>query len=147
MQGTGVFVTNAGTEVSVRTFRDTTTGLTALEPLYASDIEVLDGAAGELRAHGADALRGTLRRIGNMFLVHSGAPGEVERPAPAFAPSAPAELRRARKPKPRKAGSRDAEAVEAAETLARFVRGDPGVLLTAARHAHEVIGRFLAKRK
>lgn len=151
IHGTGVFVTDAGIEVSVRPFTDTTTGLTALEPLYAGDIELLDGATGELRAHGGDPVRGTLRRSGNRFLVHSGAvPGTVWRPQrEAAAPPRPvaAPSRRRPKPKARRVGSRDAEAIEATETLARFVRGDPGVLLEAARHAHEVIGRFLAKRK
>jgi hypothetical protein len=151
IHGTGVFVTDAGIEVSVRPFRDTTTGLTALEPLYAGDIELLDGATGELRAHGGDPLRGTLRRSGNMFLIHSGtAPGTVSRPErEAAAPPGPvaAPPQRPRKPKARRAAASDTEAIEATETLARFVRGDPGVLLEAARQAHEVIARFLAKRK
>jgi hypothetical protein len=151
IHGTGVFVTDAGLEVSVRPFRDTITGLTTLEPLYAGDIELLDGATGELRVHGGDPLRGTLRRSGNMFLIHSGtAPAEVWRPereAPAPPGPVAAPPRRPRKTKARRAGTSDAEAIEAAETLARFVRGDSGVLLEAARHAHEVIARFLAKWK
>src|SRR5690606_13881432 len=40
------------------------------EPLYASDIEVLEGATGELHAQG-EVLRGTLSRNGGAFVLAS----------------------------------------------------------------------------
>ena len=46
---TGVFLTDAGEEISVRTIaHHTPTAKTTLEPLYATDAELMDGASGEL---------------------------------------------------------------------------------------------------
>jgi hypothetical protein len=68
---TGVFLTDAGEEISVRTIaHHTPTAKTTLEPLYATDAELMDGARGELRGKTGESLRGTLRRQGNAFALH-----------------------------------------------------------------------------
>jgi hypothetical protein len=48
----------------------TPTAMTTLEPLYATDAELMDGARGELRGKTVGPLRGTLRRQGNAFALH-----------------------------------------------------------------------------
>ena len=68
---TGVFLSDAGEEISVRTIAyHTPTARTMVEPLYATDAELIDGATGELRGKTGEPLRGTLRREGNAFALH-----------------------------------------------------------------------------
>ena len=68
---TGVFLTDAGEEISVRTIaHHTPTAMTTLEPFYATDAELMDGATGELRGKTGGSLRGTLRRQGDAFALH-----------------------------------------------------------------------------
>ena len=68
---TGVFVTDAGEEISVRTIaHHSPTAMPTLEPLYGTDAELMDGASGELRVKTGARLRGTLKRQGNAFALH-----------------------------------------------------------------------------
>lgn len=69
-EGTGVFLTDAGAEISVRAVQHhSSTATTTLEPLYATDLDVMDGATGELLRKTGERLRGTLRRRGNVFVL------------------------------------------------------------------------------
>ena len=62
-KNTGVFVTDRGEEISVRTIaHHTPTAMPTLEPLYGTDAELMDGASGELRGKTGERWRGTLRR-------------------------------------------------------------------------------------
>lgn len=147
------FVSHAGAEVSVRTSRDLNTDRLMIEPLYATDIELLDGASGALHA-GGEVLQGTLRRQGGAFMLTSedaAAPRIYQRSPAAQTPAAPAVPRRPAPARARTRKKNDApagsEVGEAADTLARFVRGDRDVPLAAARRAHAAIGRFLALRQ
>jgi hypothetical protein len=68
---TGVFLTDSGDEISVRTIaHHSHTARTMVEPLYGTDAELMDGARGELRGKTGEPLRGTLRRQGNAFALH-----------------------------------------------------------------------------
>ena len=156
-KGASRFVSEAGPEVSVRTSRDLTTDALMIEPLYATDIELLDGATGTLHADG-DVQRGTLRRNGGVFVLTSDEPRprrvtrRKTQPAPPAVPvvprvaaanppaSAPAT------PKAKKSVTVDGEVLEAFDTLLRFVRSER-VSPKVARRAHAVIGRFIAERE
>jgi cell envelope opacity-associated protein A len=148
-----LFVSDAGTEVSVRTSRNISTGALMIEPLYATDIELLDGATGELQAEGV-TLRGTLRRTGNSFVLDSEQSRTPVRPkkrpkAPSAVPVVPIAAARPTDPESQvtTSAASDAEALAAADTLRRFVRGERGVPLKAARRAYELIGGFIAERE
>ena len=147
------FVTPDGTEVSVRTSRDIATDALMIEPLYATDIELLDGATGELHAQG-QTLRGTLRRNGGVFMFDSAQPRprvtrKRRETTPSAVPVAPiVETPEAEPVKQAdQSTTSDADALEAADTLVRFVRGERGVALKAAQRAQAVIGRFIAERE
>lgn len=148
------FVSDAGIEVSVRTSRNVKIDAPMIEPLYATDIEILDGATGTLHADG-DALRGTLRRHGGAFVLTSDLPRprrvarKKTETAPPAAPAGPRVAAVSAPPvaKARKAAPPADEALDAIDTLLRFARGDSGIALTLARRAHSVIGRFLADRE
>jgi hypothetical protein len=152
LKGADLFVTTAGTEVSVRTSRDNLTNALMIEPLYASDIELLDGVTGELHSQG-ETLRGTLRRNGSAFVLASGPPrtraARKERPAtPVAIPDAsvaptPVAVPPAKESARPTAGELD----EAADTISRFVRGEREMPLKAVRRAHTAIGRFIAERE
>lgn len=168
-KGAELFMTDTGTEVSVRTSRDVSTGALMIEPLYASDIEVLEGATGELHAQGG-TLRGTLRRNGGAFVLASEpapdpvrvrAPRAKRQPRPLADPVVPAAAEPdpvpsppaaeaampAAPPVPDAATTPDAEVLSAAVTVSRFVRGERDVPVKAARQAHAVIGRFIADQE
>ena len=88
-----LFVTDAGIEVSVRASRDLSTNALTIEPLYATDIELLDGATGELRARG-ETLRGRVRRKGVAFVLTAEQPrtrlkGKKREMAPPVVPEIP----------------------------------------------------------
>jgi hypothetical protein len=69
-EGTGVFLTDAGAEISVRAVQHhSSTATTTLEPMYATDLDVMDGVTGELLRKKGERLRGTLRRRGNVFVL------------------------------------------------------------------------------
>jgi hypothetical protein len=143
------FVSHAGAEVSVRTSRDLNTDRLMIEPLYATDIELLDGASGALHSAG-EVLHGTLQRQGGVFMLTpegASVPRTYRRTRVVHAPSVPVVVRRpapARaRPRKRDGAPAGIEVGEAIETLARFVRGDRDVPLTAARRAHAAIGQFL----
>ena len=158
-KGASRFVSDAGTEVSVRTSRDIATDAVLIEPLYATDIELLDGASGALHAEG-EPVRGTLRRNGGAFVLTSEPLG---RPRPRRAarkksetapPAAPVVPRVATAtavpvavPAAQKSTAPDGEELAAIDTVSRFVRGERGVALKAARRAHTVIGRFILERE
>ena len=62
-----------------------------LEPLYATDLALMDGVAGVLRGKASETLRGTLRRRGNVFVLYPEQPQErvlekTETTAPSGAP-------------------------------------------------------------
>jgi hypothetical protein len=95
-EGTGVFLTDAGAEISVRAVQHhSSTATTTLEPMYATDLDVMDGVTGELLRKTGGGLRGTLRRRGNVFVLSPEAPqdkvvtkpgSEASRPAPEVDP-------------------------------------------------------------
>ena len=153
-KGASRFVSDAGTEVSVRTSRNVKTDALMIEPMYATDIEILEGATGALHADG-DALRGTLRRNGGAFVLTSDLPRPrrvTRKKTETAPPAAPVGRRVAATSAPRVAEARNSappadEALEAVDTLLRFARGESGIALTLARRAHFVIGRFLADRE
>lgn len=69
-EGTGVFLTDDGDEFSVRSVQHhTATATTTLEPLYATDVELMNGVTGQLRVPSGQTLRGTLRQRGNVFVL------------------------------------------------------------------------------
>lgn len=150
LKGADLFVTTAGTEVSVRTSRDNSTNTVMIEPLYASDIELLDGAKGELHAQG-ETLRGTLRRNGGAFVLAAESPRtraehretESTSAIPAASTAAAAPTPQGKKSAKPAAG----ELEDAADTVSRFVRGEGGMALKAVRRAHTAIGRFIAERE
>jgi hypothetical protein len=120
------FVSHAGAEVSVRTSRDLNTDRLMIEP------------------------HGTLQRQGGVFMLTpegASVPRTYRRTRVVHAPSVPVVVRRpapARaRPRKRDGAPAGIEVGEAIETLARFVRGDRDVPLTAARRAHAAIGQFL----
>ncbi len=164
---TGVFVTDTGEEISVRTIaHHTPTAMPTVEPLYGTDAELMDGATGELRRKTGERWRGTLRRQGNAFALHTepAAPTVLEKatrtpPAVSHPPrratlaDKPQEPTRVAAAPPRRAKRRDkapeaaplvvppvlpaepaehateaaptqAEATEALEIVARFIRAD-----------------------
>lgn len=115
-EDTGVFLSDAGAEISVRTIaHHTPTATTKIEPLYATDADLLDGATGELRGKAGEPVRGTLRREGNVFTFYPEQPQgeaveETETTAvasPPVTPVASPPVRRARsKEKTREASPR-----------------------------------------
>jgi len=148
-----LFVTDAGTEVSVRTSRGISTDALTIEPLYATDIELLDGATGELHAQG-ETLRGRVRRKGVAFVLASEQPrtrvkGKKREAAPPAVPVVPIRATPSADPvrQASTSATSNAGALEAADTVSRFVRGERDVPLKAARRAHTVIGRFIAERE
>ena len=69
-EGTAVFLTDDGGEFSVRSVQHhTATATTTLEPLYATDVELMNGVTGQLRVPSGQTLRGTLRQRGNVFVL------------------------------------------------------------------------------
>jgi hypothetical protein len=151
-KGADHFVTDAGTEVSVRTSRDISTDALIVEPLYAADIEFLDGATGELRVQG-ETLRGTVRRRGSAFVFTSEQPGtrvtgKREEPVRPAVPVVPHVATPSPEPAPpaNESATSNAEALEAADTVLRFLRGER-VLLKAVRRALTVIEGFIAERE
>jgi hypothetical protein len=226
---TGVFLTDAGEEISVRTIaHHTPTAITTLEPLYATDAELMDGARGELRGKTGGSLRGTLRRQGDAFALHpeqpqqkvlektektettsplASPPARRAKPTektPETTPSASPPARRAKRKEkapeaapvaspprlraepseqtPETAPSQaeaiealktiaqflradrstvlettspvasepppsQAEAIEAERAVAQFLRGDGRVELELAKHAHAIVGEFIAERE
>ena len=152
-KGADRFVTDAGIEVSVRTSRDISTDALTIEPLYATDIELLDGATGELHAQG-ETLRGRVRRKGVAFVLASEQPrtrvkGRKKEVAPPAVPAIPvvATPTADRVRQASTSTTSNAGALEAADTVLRFVRGERDVPLKAVRRAHSVIGRFIAERE
>ena len=148
-----LFVTDAGTEVSVRASRDVSTDDLTIEPLYATDIELLDGATGELRAQG-ETLRGRIRRKGVALVFASEQPrarvkGKTREATPSAPPVIPAGAKPSADPvrQASTSATSDDGAREAADTVSRFVRGERDVPLKAVRQAHTVIGRFIAERE
>lgn len=163
-KGADLFVSDAGPEVSVRTSRDFATSEVMLEPLYASDIEQLEGATGELRAQGK-TLRGRLRRQGAAFMLlqeraqvpvtpSKGEPSPAPVPVVTAAPVAPPVPVVAPVPAPSGDSASqadgpsppDIDVLDAAVTVSRFIRGETGVDLEAAKRAYMVVGRFIAER-
>jgi hypothetical protein len=144
-EATGVFLTEAGAEISVRAVQHhSATATTTLEPLYATDLELMDGVTGELRRTAGETLRGTLRRQGNVFVLHPEQPQEmVLEKTETTSPAAPQSARRAKpkakrperapvapppppraepnQPTPETAPSQ-AEAMEALKIVAQFLR-------------------------
>jgi hypothetical protein len=176
-KGVDVFVSDAGPEVSVRTSRDFATSAVIVEPVYASDMEDLEGATGELRAQG-QTLRGRIRRHGSAFvLVQEQPPVAQVTPKPAAAPppaavvapippaaaspvvpaapvapaapATPGVVTPSAAPAPHvdTPAPPDLQVLDAAVLLSRFVRGEPGVALDAVKGAHAVIGRFISERE
>jgi hypothetical protein len=152
-KGTDLFVTDAGTEVSVRTSRETSTNALTIEPLYATDIELLDGATGELHAQG-ETLRGRVRRKGAAFVLVPEQPrtrvkSKKREVAPPAVPVMPVAATASADPVRQASASAtsNAGALEAADTVSRFVRGERDVPLKEVRRAHSVIGRFIAERE
>jgi len=132
-EGTAVFVTDAGGEISVRAVQHhTSTATTTLEPLYATDLELMDGVTGELRGKSGETLRGTLRQRGNVFVLHPERPQEkvlekTETTAPSGA-SPPPLRAEPTEPTPETAPS-PAAAVEAPRTVAPVRRRDRSKVL------------------
>ena len=148
-KGSSVFVTDAGVEISVRTAH-TSGATTTLEPLYAVDSALLDGATGELRGEAGERLRGTLRRQGTVFALDPEQPQEkgleeteATSPSEASMPPLSAELGE----QSQESVPSQAEAIEALTTVARFLRGEPSVSLKAAKQAQSKVGRFIAERE
>ena len=149
---TGVFLTDAGEEISVRTIaHHTPTAMTTLEPFYATDAELMDGATGELRGKTGGSLRGTLRRQGDAFALHPEQPQQkvlekTETASPLASPPARRAKRKEKAPEaapvaspprlraepneqtPETAPSQ-AEAIEALKTIAQFLRADRSKVL------------------
>lgn len=152
-KGADLFISDAGTEVSVRTSRNISTDALMIEPMYASDIELLEGATGELHARG-ETVRGTLRRSGDGFVLASEQPrtrvtSQKRKTAPPAVRVVPigATPGARRVPQANTSATSDSEVLAAADTVSRFVAGDRDVPLKAARRAHTVIGGFLAERE
>jgi hypothetical protein len=132
-EGTGVFLTDGGAEVSVRAVHHhSATATIRLEPLYATDLELMDGVTGVLRGKAGESLRGTLRRRGNVFVLYPEQPQErvlekTETTAPSGAPPPPlgAEPNQLT---PETAPSQ-AEAIKAPRTVAQVRRGDRSKVL------------------
>lgn len=132
-EGTGVFLTDGGAEVSVRAVHHhSATATIRLEPLYATDLELMDGVTGVLRGKAGESLRGTLRRRGNVFVLHPEQPQarvleKTETTAPSGAPPPPlgAEPNQLT---PETAPSQ-AEAIKAPRTVAQVRRGDRSKVL------------------
>ena len=144
-EGTGIFLTEAGAEISVRAVQHhSATTTTTLEPLYATDLDLMDGVTGELRGTAGETLRGTLRRRGNVFVLHPEQPQErVLEKTETTSAAAPQSARRAKpkekrperapvapppppraepnQPTPETAPSQ-AEAIEALKIVAQFLR-------------------------
>ena len=122
--GTGVFLTDAGAEFSVRAVQHhSSTSTTTLEPLYATDLDVMDGLAGELRGKAGDRLRGTLRRRGNVFVLSPEQPSESVSTKAESTASSPSPGTDPKTPAPQRAGSQTA-AREAPPLVAPTRRGD-----------------------
>jgi hypothetical protein len=148
-KGSSVFLTDAGVEISVRTAH-TSGATTTLEPLYAADSVLLDGVTGELRGEAGERLRGTLRRRGNVFALSREQPQEkgleetkATSPSRASMAALSAELGE----QSQESAPSQAEAIEAAKTVAQFLRGEPNVSLKAAKQAQAKVGRFIAERE
>jgi hypothetical protein len=122
--GTGVFVTDAGAEFSVRAVQHhSSTSTTTLEPLYATDLDVMDGLAGELRGKAGDRLRGTLRRRGNVFVLSPEQPPDTMSTTAQSTVSSPSPGSDPKKPAPQRTGSQTA-AREVPPAAAPNRRGD-----------------------
>lgn len=147
-EDTRLFVTDAGAEISVRAARHAPTATMTLEPLYASDLALLDGATGELRGPSGERLRGTLRRRGAVFELYPEEKQEAVQKTGNISPSASVSALRAElEEQARQPPTTQAEAIEAAHIVARFLRGERSVSLAAAKQAQSVVSRFIADRE
>lgn len=145
-EGIDVFLTDAGAEISVRTAHDTSTSTTTVEPLYAAELEVLDGVTGELRGKAGERVRGTLRRLGDVFALYpEGSQGKPKAASPSEASRAA--WRAEFEERAQESAPSQAEAIEAAETVAQFLRDQRTVSVKAARQAQSIVSRFPAERE